>query len=672
MNGPKMSRRLPDDFSHNIQEIDNEFLQEVLKYRANDVEVLHECNTSMASDEETWSPRPEHIVARNKHGRSCLHTALLKMRNYYDFAESLECISYPQKANIVGWPSLLGLEEILSKLSDPWITWDLPIINVPDISVNIELVKQLIEAGADVNAIDCEGNSCLHYAVENEKCREVVPVLLNAGAELDLMNKHQDSPLSIAVKVNNFEAVEILIQHGADIKTCNSAGNTCLHLAGDDATFCLLLNAGCTSSLNQISKCGCSPLLSAVEFCEVETLIRIIQGGADINFTHQDDPWYACHRHNRTPLGVAVSEKRDVIVEVLLQHGANPNKIEKFPSGFDEMSILLKAVLYCEENILKLLITYGADICNDVEPFKAVMRNRDLREINVFLDEFRRRKVRMPTRDPPLHLSLENQRDEVFTFILESNLNDLDEKNGDGFTALHTAIAKQKIERARVLLDYGADVNTVDNSGKSILSAAIANIDFECVILLLSHGSISNWRVEMTNHDSRFFRALHRYPDFNPSVDQFKIEGILLHLALFESDGRFIASGELGRTLRWYPESLKQFYTRCKAEIEVSQMTILHNSITMYDILTKVDYRYARNECLVEKLGEEDLYKQFPIYEGVIRHRYAESHKVLDQMSKGVEGLGRILKIDYLNFHQIYENILCRLRTIDLITLQKI
>ena len=49
-----------------------------------------------------------------------------------------------------------------------------------------EVVRVLIEAGADVNALDSDQDSALHLASEMNP--EIVPVLLEAGATVNLLD----------------------------------------------------------------------------------------------------------------------------------------------------------------------------------------------------------------------------------------------------------------------------------------------------------------------------------------------------------------------------------------------------------------------------------------------------------------------------------------------------
>ena len=59
------------------------------------------------------------------------------------------------------------------------------------------MVNTLCEAGANVDALDSDQQSPLHWAsLENPA---VVPVLIGAGCKVNLLNKSQKSPLYYAV-----------------------------------------------------------------------------------------------------------------------------------------------------------------------------------------------------------------------------------------------------------------------------------------------------------------------------------------------------------------------------------------------------------------------------------------------------------------------------------------
>ena len=79
---------------------------------------------------------------------------------------------------------------------------------------SMEVVRVLIEAGADVNALDSDQDSPLHLAAEMNP--EIVPALLEAGATVNLLDNNHLSPLFFAAFSDHDSAVAALMAAGAD------------------------------------------------------------------------------------------------------------------------------------------------------------------------------------------------------------------------------------------------------------------------------------------------------------------------------------------------------------------------------------------------------------------------------------------------------------------------
>ena len=88
----------------------------------------------------------------------------------------------------------------------------------------IEIVQQLIAAGADVNAAAKDGRTPLHWACAFD-VPQAVPPLLRAGAKVDARNEDGDTPLFAASP----ECAALLIAAGADTGAVNLEGNVPLH-----------------------------------------------------------------------------------------------------------------------------------------------------------------------------------------------------------------------------------------------------------------------------------------------------------------------------------------------------------------------------------------------------------------------------------------------------------
>ena len=78
-----------------------------------------------------------------------------------------------------------------------------------------EIVQVLIEAGADVDAVNSYQCSPLHLASEWRN-PAIVPVLLEAGAKVNVLDKWQQSPLFLAALANKEASVVALMAASAD------------------------------------------------------------------------------------------------------------------------------------------------------------------------------------------------------------------------------------------------------------------------------------------------------------------------------------------------------------------------------------------------------------------------------------------------------------------------
>lgn len=110
------------------------------------------------------------------------------------------------------------------------------------------IVDLLIKRGAEINIVDCDGNTPLHFVMnmftKNEtKFRAIAESLVMSGAKPNIRNKEMWAPLHIAARKGQIEGVrwakmvnEILIELEMEPFDFNLSGGqqkwTVLHLAG--------------------------------------------------------------------------------------------------------------------------------------------------------------------------------------------------------------------------------------------------------------------------------------------------------------------------------------------------------------------------------------------------------------------------------------------------------
>nr|XP_042708781.1 E3 ubiquitin-protein ligase MIB2 isoform X6 [Chrysemys picta bellii] len=94
----------------------------------------------------------------------------------------------------------------------------------------VEIVKILLQANANIDLKDEEGDAALHYAAFGNQA-EVVRVLVSHGANADLLNNAKCTALYVAVNKGFTEIVRILCEHNCDVNLPDSFDDTPLHYA---------------------------------------------------------------------------------------------------------------------------------------------------------------------------------------------------------------------------------------------------------------------------------------------------------------------------------------------------------------------------------------------------------------------------------------------------------
>ena len=89
----------------------------------------------------------------------------------------------------------------------------------------INLIKILLEKGADVNAPDKDGKTPLHLAIE---CKDtaLIKLLLEKGADVNVPYKDGKTPLHIAMSSKNLSFALVLLAYGANLYVEDSQGLT--------------------------------------------------------------------------------------------------------------------------------------------------------------------------------------------------------------------------------------------------------------------------------------------------------------------------------------------------------------------------------------------------------------------------------------------------------------
>ncbi|AGJ98777.1 Ankyrin repeat domain protein [Wolbachia endosymbiont of Drosophila simulans wNo] len=148
---------------------------------------------------------------------------------------------------------------------------------------NIQQITELIEAGANINAVKIEQKETpLHIAIRYGH-KEVAEFLLNEGANINALERRKWTPLHTAVKSGKMEVAELLLDRGANVNAVDNLDMTPLHFAlkyNREELVRLLLDRG--ANVNSVDKKGRTPLSIVasddyqIGYCDKPMVVRTI------------------------------------------------------------------------------------------------------------------------------------------------------------------------------------------------------------------------------------------------------------------------------------------------------------------------------------------------------------------------------------------------------------
>jgi len=426
-------------------------------------------------------------------------------------------------------------------------------------------VEKLLKDGADVNAVQADGMTALHWAAQHDH-REIVGRLLKAGAKPNAANQFGVTPLSLACVNGGTMVVDLLLEGGADPQTTLPGGETALLTAsrtGRLNTVGLLLNKG--AKVDATDAKGQSPLMWAAADGHADVVDLLLKSGANAKLRLKS---------GFTALLFAARNGKIDVVRVLLKAGGDPNEAIDTKVGRGRgmarngTSALLLAVENGHFELAIALVDAGANP-NDVRsgdgPLHALtwvrMPHRGDGEDGqpapqgsgrLTSLEFVRGIVK---RGADVNLALGKgassaggiAAEGATPFLLAARRADLPymkllvelgadpmRPNKDGCTPLMTAAGlgtlapteeagteDESLEAVKYLLEKGADVNTVDKNGETAMHGAAYKSLPKMVRLLADRGA----KIEVWNRKNRhgwtpvLIAEGFRPGNFKPSVE---------------------------------------------------------------------------------------------------------------------------------------------------------
>jgi ankyrin repeat protein len=191
---------------------------------------------------------------------------------------------------------------------------------------NMEIVKMLIEKGSNVNATNKSGGTVLAKAISSGN-KKVVELVLDSGGAINVvLNEEKVSHLLQVVKEGKIEIAELLIARGADVTCADFAGRTPLHEAVDRnggllGIATLLLEKGAKVDARSTYP-GQTPLHAAVLTGNKDIVQLLLKNGADPNAVGETEGLFGSTVELFSPLKRAKEKGHKEVVEMLRAAGA--------------------------------------------------------------------------------------------------------------------------------------------------------------------------------------------------------------------------------------------------------------------------------------------------------------------------------------------------------------
>ena len=322
-------------------------------------------------------------------------------------------------------------------------------------SGNVEVVKILIDAGANISHKTNEGASIIGEATK----REMIELLIENGADINGVDRYGYSLLKRAIDKKDEEFIKYLIEKKVKIDSFDYNGYSLVYHAiiKDMPSVALELIDKLGDINASYTRDGNSALMIAASYGDVSLVRELINRGADVNFKNE---------RGETALMEAGETGNIDIIRLLIDSGANVN--EKSKQNF---TALHKALSYRKIEAVDFLLANGAKY----------ERNEDerldyLKLAVCYGDENTVRSILAFEKDKQViqnaleYAVCKNIKKGVVTALVENGA-DINAKNEDGLTPILLRIQKGWCDEdiAREMIGLGADLKAKDNQGNTVL-----------------------------------------------------------------------------------------------------------------------------------------------------------------------------------------------------------
>ena len=343
-------------------------------------------------------------------------------------------------------------------------------------------VELVLNDGLDINTPALCNRTPLLWASLSSS-GEFIETLIDLGANVNAQRtEDKETPLTLSSGGNNFMAVYLLLDHGADANNARANAWTPLHFAGREGNqYLVKLFLEKNALVNTQNADGNSPLHTVVRKGFFDITKLLVQKGSNVNLQNNE---------GRTPLFLGVANKHEQLIKLLIQNEAdvtieykeNLNERVYLVRGKDRGRAAWHYVL-AKKHLLGLFLKLTKGGRLDVADFGAVLRSGWGKDPPEGTGDKIRKECDFMFKEIPgvtvLHIaSKKNNEPEIINLLVKSGAN-VNAQDAEGFTPLHMAAIHGNLKIVKKLVDLEADVNIVTTDGKNAAELAHLNEELE-------------------------------------------------------------------------------------------------------------------------------------------------------------------------------------------------
>ncbi|MBN2081598.1 ankyrin repeat domain-containing protein [bacterium] len=348
------------------------------------------------------------------------------------------------------------------------LVWACPVLAAPIHEAahvgDLEQLERLLAADpALIDMTDEHQATALHYAADLG-AGEAIALLIEHGANLKALDADGDTPLHWAAMAGQTAAVQALVAAGAQVDPHNHQGQTPLHYAaigGHPRVAKMLLNLG--AAINAPNAEGQTPLHEAALHANSEVLVLLAENGADLEL--QDS-------YGRTALVLMTRESGDVATALtLISSGADIDSRDKF--GDNSLRL---AAWRGFTGMVELLLDHEAEIelAEDGDYLLEQAADRGLERLFFrVLELAESQDVELTLSELLLFNAAAGGSGKIMQALLDQGL-DPNYTDGYGSVPLHRTAMKGRLDCAEALVAAGADINRLNRLGETAYNIALA------------------------------------------------------------------------------------------------------------------------------------------------------------------------------------------------------